>query len=362
MSSDVLERLCEVHTSGRKAFKRCRRKWWLRDIKNLQPKGESSKHLWFGSGFHFALEDYHSYRRFDTPMEAFMAYVDTFTENELPAEAPEMIELAEGMFNHYINYWSPRRDGEFETYYLDGEAQVEVDFVVDLPALSEDLGVEITYQGTFDRVVTDPMGDLWVEDYKTAARIDTSKLETDPQISVYRWAAESWYGVPFEGVLFTQFRKDVPKPPRILKSGNLSIAKNQKTTFDLYREELMERYPDGAFPDEYVEMLAHLREKESPEGDDFIRRDQVWRNEAQAYSEYEHICMEIRDMFDAVENGRIYSNKTRDCSWDCDFRTLCIAMDDGSDWKYIMDELYEESPPRDAWKEHVYVAAESANG
>lgn len=359
--------LTEIHTSGRLQFKRCRRKWLFNTIWRIQQLDAANIHLWFGTGFHFALEDYHGHKQFASPIDAFMAYYNSFSHDELPAEAEEMIPIAEGMFDHYINYWLKQRGGEFKTLYVDGKPQVEVDFTILLPEISRKLGLPedaIEYRGTVDRVVEDSNGDLWVEDYKTAKRIDTSKLETDTQISVYRWAAESWFGTPFEGVLYTQFAKKSPQPPRVLKSGNLSIAKNQNTSHGLYREALLERYPDGKFPEEYVEMLAYLAEQESPEGDKFIRRDQVWRNEAQAYSEYWHIYKEILDMHHAYKNDLIYPNHTRDCSWDCDYRILCIAMDDGSDWKHLHDTMYEVAPRRDdlPWKKRVQELKEGYDG
>lgn len=314
--------------------------------------GETNFHLWFGTGFHFALEDYHGYRDFDSPIEAFKAYYAAFREEELPPDAEESLALSAGMLDHYTNHWLKHRGGEYKTLYFKGKPQVEVDFTMTLPALSKELGTEVKYKGTFDRVVEDSNGDLWVEDYKTASRIDTSKLETDPQISMYKWAAESWFGTPIEGVLYTQFLKDVPKQPRVLKNGSLSVDKRQKTTHDLYREELLERYPDGDFPQKYVEMLGVLAEKEAPEGDQFIRRDQVWRNSSQAEAEYKHMCQEIIEMHRAINEDVLYPNQTRDCAWDCDFRTVCIAMDDGSDADHLLRTMYEEQPPRDErpWK------------
>ena len=34
----------------------------------------------------------------------------------------------------------------------------------------------------------------------------------------------------------------------------------------------------------------------------------------------------------------IYPNATKDCSWECPFTEVCLAMDEGLDW---MDMLYE---------------------
>lgn len=354
----------EIHTSSRNAFRRCRRKWLLGTLLNLTSLGDTNFHLWFGTGFHFALEDYYGYRRFKEPIDAFKAYYKSFMREQLPPEAEESIELAEGMLDHYLNYWIPQRGNEYRTFHVDGEPQVEVDFTFTLPKLSEKLGVEVKYKGTFDRVVLDSDNNIWIQDYKTATNIDTDKLETDPQISTYKWAAESWYGQPVEGVLYTQFKKKYPEAPRVLKSGNLSVDKRQNTTYALYKKELMLRYPEGNYPKKYIDMLSALAERETPEGDDYIRQDTVYRNENQGISEYKQMCQEIEDMYLAITDDRLYKNATRNCSWDCDFKTVCIAMDDGGDYQHLIDTMYEvqSRKGREFWREKVDQIKEGYDG
>src|SRR3954468_7715100 len=67
--------VARIRTSDRIGFKRCRRRWgWNSHLRgNLGPK-EAQNPLWFGTGMHFALEDYHGFNVYGSPTEAFKAY------------------------------------------------------------------------------------------------------------------------------------------------------------------------------------------------------------------------------------------------------------------------------------------------
>lgn len=346
----------KIRTHDRIAFRRCRRMWdFVSQMRqHLEPIPEVEKvssPLWFGTGFHFALEDYHGYRRFKNPVDAFMAYVRCFKVDELPEDFEELIELGQGMLEYYTKYWLPKRN-EFETLWIDGVPQVEVKFTIPIPELSEAVGREVVYQGTFDRVVTDALGRLWVVDYKTVSRFDTSKLETDPQISAYAWAAEQWYQKPVEGVVYMQFIKAVPKPPKILRTGWPSLDKKQKTTYALYYETLLQICGDPKkFPTDYVEFLNYLASLETPEGDNFIRWDFVRRNEYQKRAEYQSIIAEGLEMLNP--NLALYKNPTRDCAWDCAFRSVCLAMDDGGDWEWLLSQSFRKQGEEKDWRSKI---------
>src|SRR5690348_3014935 len=69
-------RVAIIRTSDRSNFRRCRRRWnWQSHLRgNLTPI-ETASPLWFGSGFHYALEDFHGPRKFQHARDAFKAYV-----------------------------------------------------------------------------------------------------------------------------------------------------------------------------------------------------------------------------------------------------------------------------------------------
>jgi RecB family exonuclease len=322
----------------------------------LVPKGDQPTPLWFGSGFHFALEDFHGYRTFADPKEALAAYAKAHRSSELPQDSEETLELGYAMLDHYIN-WLKTRD-TFRTLWLPVEdpetgetrrvPQVEVNFAIPLGEIG---GQHYHYGGTFDRIVVDEDGRYWILDYKTAARFDTSKLEMDPQVSAYCWAAERLYpGLHFEGMVYQQHLKAAPAPPRKLVNGDFSVDKRQNTTYRLFRKALIEAGFKRA-TGKYLEYLNFLATQESVDGDKFIRRDLVRRNDAQKRAAHEQIVAELREM--ALRDLPLYPNPTKDCVWDCQFRAPCIALDDGSDWEYLIEENYETRVERGSWRQRM---------
>jgi RecB family exonuclease len=243
--------LPSIHNSDRMEFLRCRRRWdWHSFLRQgLEPTGEQAKALWFGSGFHFALEDFHGYNRFPNPAHALRAYAKAFNEGVKPGEWRELVKTGEEMLDYYANAWLPQHR-TFETYWVNGIPQCEVEFDIKIP------GIAATYGGTFDRIVVDADGRLWVLDWKTAGKFDSKKWETDPQVSAYTWAAQQIYGRTFEGVVMVQFLKSPPKTPKVLKNGELSRDKSQPTNYELYHAAVLERF--GEIPELYVEFLNHL--------------------------------------------------------------------------------------------------------
>ena len=335
-----------IHTSDRTTHKRCLRKWGCSSPwrKNLAPTGRQNSNLWLGSGFHFSLEDYHGYNHFGIPQEALAAYYDVFDPNELPMDASELVELGMSLLDYYLR-WEKRHE-QFKTVWINGMPLVEVAFTLELEELSKvaremKVAEKVFYHGTLDRVVEDKDGKWWIEDYKTAATIDIKKQALDPQISAYLWAAEQYFNKDIEGMLYTQFAKDTPRPLKQTTQG-LSADKRQKTTYWEAREQILATY--GTIPGKYIEFMNMLAELESDEGDRFIRRDKVYRNDEAKENTYHHIIQEGLDMLKhaTVPFEHLYPNPTRDCSWDCPFRAACIALEEGADWEYLLDIGFEE--------------------
>jgi hypothetical protein len=218
--------------------------------------------------------------------------------------------------------------------------------------------VPVCYHGTMDRMVVDRYGRWWILDYKTAKGADTRKLDTDDQISAYCWAAEQRFQHPIYGFIYLQLTKDVAKPPKRLKDGTLSVDKKQKTTYALFKDEVIADYGEVAkAPNKVIEMLNHLADIEEPEGDRFIRWDFVVRNEAQKIATYNNIMAETKLM---LTQDYLFPNPTRDCGWDCPFREICIATDQGrlDDAQAALDANFEVRDDtlehnHDDWREDI---------
>lgn len=354
-------RIAIIRTSDRISFKNCRRRWgWNSHLRhNLGPK-QNAAPLWFGSGMHFALEDFHGYNRFGNPTTAFMAYVKATQEHDprgLPEELPELVELGKAMMDYYVGIWLRNRD-PLKTYWVNGKPQVEVNFRFKIPIRQELLDKygwdEVYYSGTIDKVCIDNEVDgLWLVDYKSAKIVQTLHYLTDPQVSAYMWAAPYIYDKPILGFIYQQHRKDVPKPGRELVKGGISVAQNQITDYYMYKQSLIKAYGDlASAPPTNREFLSQLQMLEDENQNPFIRRDKIYRNHAQAESEGAKIIMEVEDMLNP--ELPLYPNQTRDCPSFCPFISPCVSLDGGMDWKAELDLLMKpRASSYDPWRDKI---------
>lgn len=369
----------EVHNGDRVTYKRCRRKWDLASglRQNLVPLAEPRGPLWLGSGFHFALEDFHGYNKFGDPRRAFDAYVEAFGPTELPSDVAELVPLGNAMLTYYVDLWLPKHRTN-PTLWVDGVPQIEVYVQVPITeALKEyaydrlgrdqvDLEwwtevseryapggeLEVVVHQTFDRVEKDEEERIWGVDYKTAKQFASlGELDKNPQASQYFWALQRFYGTAAEGLIWQQHLKTAPEPPEELKTGGFSLSKSQKTTYSMYRATILEKF-GGRIPKGYVEILNHLASLETPEGDKYIRRDFLRRNEAYGRAEEQKILAEVFEMLSP--DIPLYPNPTRDCGWDCPFKDACTAMDDGSDFEWLLkSEFVPFQGYRDDWRANI---------
>jgi hypothetical protein len=91
---------------------------------------------------------------------------------------------------------------------------------------------------------------------------------------------------------------------------------------------------------------------EGPDGDKFITRDFIARNEHTLQAEGVKILMEIEDMLNP--DLPLYPNPTRECAqYRCDFLDACVSLDDGSDWESILNEEFKPQKENraDQWRQ-----------
>lgn len=352
------ERVAIIRTSDRIAFKRCRRRWgWQSHMRgNLTPT-ETASPLWYGSGFHYAMEDFHGKREWPSATAAFEAYVKaTYKQAKvlgklLPHDWAELTMLGRGMVDYYTNTWLVARD-PLRTYWHNGVPQVEVNIHIPIPVKSPFYD-QVFYGLTIDRVIIDDDGFLWLVDYKTAKRIQTQFFQTDPQISAYMWAAAAYYDRPIAGFIYQQHRKDVPLNPRLLGTGKLSTDRRQNTTHRHYRRCLINQY--GAVeraPIENVDFLNWLNEQEDDTRDRFVQRNRIYRNEHQAQAEGTKIMLEMEEMLNM--ELPLYPNPTRECGHLCSFNSACVSMDDGSDYTQELKWGFtQKTKDFDSWRKYL---------
>lgn len=345
-----------ARTSDRNLFKRCRRLWqWMGVNGQGRRMKQEADYFWFGTGVHFALEDFHGVNYYGHPAIAFRAYaMATLANGKIPPNWKELELIGMGVMSYYAELYLANRD-PLQTYVVDGIPQCEVNARIDL-GVQDSSGRQLLYGFTLDRVAIDEYDRLWIVEYKTAKVFRTEHYETDDQITAYCWAAWKYYGKPVAGVVYQQHKKTLPVLPKILATGRISHDKRQQTTAVLYSRMLIDFYGSiSAAPNQNVLMYNALVAAEDEDSDKFVHRQKVERNMTQLQSFEAKLMMELEDM----TNPRLpmYPNPTKDCAWGCPLQAACVAMDDGGDWEQLLDaytfNAQTVAEEQSKWRHHL---------
>lgn len=135
----------EIHTSERKSFRACRRRWdWIfRD--NLYPY-MTAKPLEFGTAFHYGMEKYYDPETWNWPRDVVGEYAIQqfvkkcneqrqaflkqeavpYLEEDVQADYNERVELGVGMLRYYFTHIAPQQDRGWTP------VKVEVAFMVSI--------------------------------------------------------------------------------------------------------------------------------------------------------------------------------------------------------------------------------------
>lgn len=381
----------EIHTSERRSFKACRRRWdWLFN-QNYYPI-VTAKPLEFGIAYHKAMETYYAPETWswDPEVRAGMsitAFVNEcekqkaravealghlYLEGEQEEDYAERVELGQGMLKYYFTEIAPREDVGWKP------VKVEIAFMVAIPnpetgeeaiwckcdqcrvkatkhygsQLDSWEGLPVVYAGRIDMLAQDDNGNYWIFDWKTARSVADKYdfLYLDDQISSYVWALVK-LGLPVRGFVYHEQRKGYPQAPKQNKQRRLgclfSVAKNQDVDYDSYlatiKEHDREAYESGC----YDEMLTFLRN----EGTVYFMRHQISKSSTELLSAEQNIGLEALDMID--KELRIYPSAGRfGCNF-CAFQSPCMEKNAGGDYMYALETMFVK-------REHYYVREEAS--
>jgi hypothetical protein len=262
------------------------------------------------------------------------------------------LKLGHDMLHHYF-VWAPKRDNftpvhtevEFEVPILvpegfhlpfgqRGKPTWEIDHDRCLLCVDENFTAHrVLYQGRIDLIVVDAWGRFWVIDHKTTAQLSSTEwLALDEQCGSYIWAIKQELGLSCEGAIYNQLAKRAPHKPRILKSGSLSVAKNQDTTWELFHESVIN---NGEKLEWYQDYLNYLRDNPK----EFVRRTEVRRNPKEMHRQGERILLEAIDM---LSDPSIYPTPS---AWNCQgcwFKSACIAQQEEGDAQFILENNFHK--------------------
>jgi hypothetical protein len=248
----------------------------------------------------------------------FNDYVaETFPEVIDEAKLDEMIDLAQAMIENYIMF-SEGVDTEYEILATEQELEAAIP------------GTDTILVGTCDLVLRSRKTlTTWIVDHKNVGQFAKLEyLELSDQITAYLWLAQQ-NGINATGVIYNELRKKKQEMPDLLKNGSLSKNKSIDTSADMYLKKILQC---GLDPTDYIDILDKL------ETNEFVRRNKIIRSPQHIAQFEKQLAEEMKD----IERGDLvfYPNPTPDCLWDCSYKILCMAQNDGGDVSTLIDNLY----------------------
>ncbi len=315
-----------THSSIR-AFQTCRRRYQYRYVDGIEPK-DRPLYYNFGTAVHLALSKHYLGGK---PAEVIAAIEQYFADNAPAQDDSQRLqewadgrELAIGMFKGYISRY-PQESFKVKS----------IEQAFELPILDV-RGVEydgMRLAGRVDGVVEE--NGLWILEHKTAKTIDGNykrRLTLDPQSMIYLEAMERVLGQHINGIIYNVLAKSVPERPTVLKNGQLSQAKAQNTTPELYRTALAEI---GAPEANYADFLAYL---EANRREYFYREYLTFSQDERA--EWRRELWQIAaDIERAGELEAFYKNPQQCVSFGtCPYFDICTAPDR----EFVIENSFEK--------------------
>lgn len=363
-----------LRTSERRAFKRCQQRWWWAYREGLRRKGSPSTPLWFGTGVHLALSEWYcgpGTKRGPHPAETWvayakeeLAYIKTVTNSE--EEVEEWVsaeELGRVLMEEYVKEY-----GRDEHKLI---IQAEQTFSLPVPwpdATRQKIHPDATpgelltvYKGTYDSAWRDAdTGRIMLDEHKTAKAISTSHLPLDDQGGSY-WAVATAtlrrLGLigdreVLRGIEYNFIRKALPDTRPKDADGyatNKPNKTNYATALDLTDSELRKLTLPQLEAMAAGRGINVLGDRSKVQPQPLFLREQIHRTSKERTTQLRRIQDEAVQM-EAVKRGIIplSLNPTRDCTWDCEYETMCRLKENGGAWEDIKrSQFYVEDPYMD---------------
>jgi hypothetical protein len=235
----------------------------------------------------------------------------------------EMENRLSAMLDHYAETTEPLR----------GLKRLEGEIVVKLPSRGGQRSSSLYGFQCFLDGFTNEDGERWLVEFKLRSRLtEPTLLERQRQPRWYAWAeARSGKKQPL-GVIVDERLNDVPKDPRVLKSGKPSHAKDQMTTPEAYAHVC---HAAGELP--HLDVVQALRQRQWQQRFPLMFRPGEL---AEAGQELVSAARLIRDLDSGVLTP-IRNAKRATCSF-CKFRDICTEPTDA----IVVDTLFERTEPK----------------
>jgi hypothetical protein len=320
-----------VRSHERMDYKRCPTKWYWKWRVGLVPVAKTFGALDLGTWAHYAFEHWYGmgYKRNGDLVEHFRIAVDAAIRSAVEAQAPlwvldqaeELAALGEAMMIAYQRFYGADKS----VYVL--AVEIPLEFSIPDPVTGEVIAI---HKLKPDMVYRDTQRDVWLMENKTAAQIRTEHLVIDDQARPYGAMAERALRklgiIPekaeFKGIMYNFIRKALPDEREMNKEGkylnkNGTVSKRQPTPLFL-------RYPVKLTRPAKVRTLERVRAE----------------------------TILLTTLTTALRNKRIDPRdlpKTphSSCSKTCQFFTMCVADEQGTDIRDMQQNMYVRQDPYD---------------
>lgn len=321
-----MEKTLRLSNSRVKTFQRCQKKYDFKYVRKLRKKDKSLP-LERGSWIHELLmamydgEDWIALHKENTA--AF--YESTEEEREELGDLPK--EVARIM-RSYIYHWK----SEDKLYHT---VDSELDEIIVMPD-----GYEFNF--IIDQILEDSEGGLWLRDHKTVGRwLPPDFMLLDAQLTRYFWAAEEMGYKPLMGIEFNEILTKAPTVPELKlapgqkKGGRKELTQRQNLRTD-YWTYLATLKKHGFDPNDYKKTLRRLK----GESDEWFRRSAMPKDKPitdKMMSDLDDIATQIQE---AEERGQYPLTAMKECTWDCEFKDLCMIQLQGGDTSDLVKMKY----------------------
>lgn len=367
----------EIHTSERRSFRSCRRRWDWAYRQHYLPV-EQPKALAFGIAYHRGIEAFYNPSTWTTTSaqqkmnNAQLAFGATCEEQksqylratqqrhltpEDQADYDERVELARGMFDYYATTIHPREDTWFHPVRTEQSFEIPLTNDDGTPMIcrnSPSCGqthpnpTSVTFAGRVDAIVKDLInGGYFIVDHKTATQLlnpHDNYLPLDDQIAGYTAALKKVLGINIKGFVYAEYRKDFPHPPLPLKRKNggrlLSTSKTNATDYDTFYQALVD-YDEIGNIDAYDDYLTYLKSDDAPR---FYQRFTIYKNDKELVNVLNVLHEESLDMID--DKLRIYPTTGRFTCTGCAYKEPCIGKFRGDDYTFTLNSLFNKVEKR----------------
>jgi hypothetical protein len=335
-----------ITDADRQSFKRCRRQWdfGARVRRNLEAV-PPLRRLDFDRAMHEAFAVYYfpgmwdwdknivlplvlqAFHRSARNQQEGIADKDPISPEEQD-RWNEGILVGERLLSRYFE-WAPAVD-------LFAPVRVETDFEVNVPIARHptfDLmtadGDPVRYGGRVDALVIDENNAFWILQHRLVERLrEPDELILEERASAQAWAMEIFYLMPIAGTIYNELRLDAPAwngaDGKRIRMGEPAVTQHRSYP---PRDPNVRHVPEQR-------VVCH--------GDDFFRRTWIARGEHELHILKRQFAAEAAEMI-RPDLSIFPTASPENCSG-CQFRTPCIATNEGARPDLLSVDLYRERP------------------